>query len=241
MAELMNKSMSEQEQMILIALGEVTAGLIHKMSNSIGHIPVLVNRIERKIDPEDVDTLRKLQQIREGVSDALEFMRSMGRILEVRKAIQIEVDLKLLINDAIQQTRELIVQNAVEIKTDIDNLPSVFANSPLLAEAFRSVINNAVEAMPSGGKLTINGIYDANNSNVVIKIIDTGSGIPEENIDSLFRFGFTTKKDGKGIGLWFSKTVIEQHRGEIEFERNKENGTTFVINLPVSNSVLDGD
>ena len=195
----MNKSMSEQEQVIMIALGEVAAGLIHKMSNSIGHIPSLVNRIERNIDPNDSDTLRKLHQIREGVSDALEYMNSMGKILNVREPTQTEADLQLLLNDAIQQTRELISNNKVEIRIELNNLPLVSANPPLLIEAFRSLINNAVEAMPSGGTLTISGSCDLDNGNVIIKISDTGIGIPEENVDALFKFGFSTKPDGKGI------------------------------------------
>jgi signal transduction histidine kinase len=221
-----------QEREIFAALGEVAAGLIHKMSNTIGHVPALANRIEKSIDPNEEDAIRKLHQIRDGVSDALEYVGSMGKVLELRGFEKREADLSLLISDAIRQTREIIDQNAIKLEEDYADLPVVQVNPPLLIEVFRNIIHNATEAMPSGGLLKIKGIFD--NDKIAIQFIDKGSGILEENLRHLFNLGFSTKKEGKGIGLWFSKKVIEQHQGKITVESEKDKGTTFLIHLPVS-------
>jgi len=152
--------------------------------------------------------------------------------LELRGFEKREADLSLLISDAIRQTREIIDQNAIKLEEDYADLPVVQVNPPLLIEVFRNIIHNATEAMPSGGLLKIKGIFD--NDKIAIQFIDKGSGILEENLRHLFNLGFSTKKEGKGIGLWFSKKVIEQHQGKITVESEKDKGTTFLIHLPVS-------
>jgi signal transduction histidine kinase len=227
--EIANRQAHERE--ILTVLGEVSAGLIHKMSNTIGHVPTLTNRVERSIDSRETDAIHKLHQIRDGVSDALEYIGSLGKILELQKITKAEADPSLLISDSIRQTREIIKSNSIELVEDYDGLPTVFVNSTLLIEVFRNIIQNAVEAMPSGGQLGITGAFT--NDKISIQISDTGCGIVEENIPKLFSPGFSTKKEGKGIGLWFSKTVIEQHQGTISVKSENDKGTIFLITLPV--------
>lgn len=221
-----------QEREIFAALGEIAAGLIHKMSNTIGHVPTLVNRVQKSVDPKEVDAIHKLHQIRDGVSDALEYIGSMGKVLQMRTLTKSEAEPGLLISDAIRQTREVLEQNAVKLDEDYAGLPIIHVNAPLIIEVFRNLIHNAAEAMPTGGLLTIKGSLE--NDGVAIQFLDTGSGIAEENKDQLFKLGFSTKKEGKGIGLWFSQKVVEQHKGKISVTKSEEaQGTTFLVFLPV--------
>lgn len=85
--------------------------------------------------------------------------------------------------------------------------------------------------MPDGGKLKVE--VKRENENAVIKIIDTGVGIPEEIQNKVFDLFFSTKKDGTGMGLAISKSFIEEMKGEIHLISKEKVGTTVIIKLPL--------
>ena len=93
-----------------------------------------------------------------------------------------------------------------------------------------NLITNAVQAMPNGGKLTINAIAKSNST--VITVRDTGVGIPEEAKPKLFQPLFTTKSKGQGFGLSVVKRMTEALNGTVTLESQQGKGTTFTITLP---------
>ncbi len=117
-------------------------------------------------------------------------------------------------------------------------------NEGQLYQVFTNLALNAVQAIPEGSALKINFeyIYIDKHSNIYlnqgyyvrISIIDRGVGIPEDEISKIFNLGYTSKKDGKGIGLAIAKSVIEKHEGYISVESQVGIGTTFHIYLPAS-------
>ena len=100
-----------------------------------------------------------------------------------------------------------------------------------------NLLNNAAEAMPQGGTITIHTRL-ANAQAVEIAISDTGCGIPEENLEKLFTPFFTTKPGGKGTGLGLSIVygIIKMHRGQIAVTSQMGRGTTFTISLPLASA-----
>jgi signal transduction histidine kinase len=101
----------------------------------------------------------------------------------------------------------------------------------MIIEALCNIIRNAVEAMHQGGRLSITA-EKISEDGILIRITDTGCGIPEDKRPKVCKLGFSMKKEGKGIGLWFSNTVVEQHAGTISFMSEKDQGTTFSVFLP---------
>ncbi|HHV94712.1 MAG TPA: hypothetical protein GXX47_09280 [Firmicutes bacterium] len=113
-------------------------------------------------------------------------------------------------------------------------IPPVGGNIKLLNRALRSLIANALDAMPDGGKLTICLIYEKPLRQVRLEIADTGPGIPEEIRNRIFQEMVTTKPRGTGLGLLITSQIIsELHHGEIWFETTPGQGTTFFVRLPV--------
>ena len=137
---------------------------------------------------------------------------------------------KHLVNEILGSVLDKIVKpDTVKI-----NMPSNFVYAMCdfarLEIVFTNLIINAVQAMNNSGQINIE-LFDEEN-NVLIKISDTGSGIPQDVLPQIFEPLFTTKQIGTGLGLASCKKIIEQHNGVINVASTVGSGTTFTITLP---------
>jgi len=105
----------------------------------------------------------------------------------------------------------------------------------MIQRLFINLLLNAVQAMPDGGKLYVKAHREEDSH--VIMIGDTGVGIPEEDVENLFKPLFTTKAKGTGLGLAVCKKIVDAHNGSIEVESKEGKGTIFTVTLPVYTSV----
>ena len=99
-----------------------------------------------------------------------------------------------------------------------------------------NLIFNAIDAMPEGGTLTVQGSWNAARKDIEIEIQDTGFGIPKEDLPRVFDPFYTTKEEGKGLGLGLSTVygIIDRHKGNIDVDSEPGKGTVFTIRLPIS-------
>ena len=100
----------------------------------------------------------------------------------------------------------------------------------LLREAFSNIFSNAMEAMSEGG--LINVAASRTNGTVVVRISDTGQGIPREIKEHLFEPFRSTKSHGSGLGLFAAKHILEMHQGTVEIDSEEGRGTTVTVSLP---------
>jgi signal transduction histidine kinase len=141
---------------------------------------------------------------------------------------------KTSINNVIYDTvNSISIPDTIKVLYRLDkNLPQVKADISKLDQIFRNVILNAVQAMPKGGKLAI--MTDSEDSEWVnISITDTGTGIKKENLNNIFEPLFTTKAKGIGLGLAYTKILVEEHKGSITVLSKVGKGSTFTINIPI--------
>ena len=98
-----------------------------------------------------------------------------------------------------------------------------------------NLIFNAIEAMPQGGRLSVTSRLDPATKYAQLEIQDTGSGIPDENLNRIFDPFFTTKEEGKGTGLGLSIVygVVKNHKGNIEVKSQMGKGSAFVLTFPI--------
>jgi signal transduction histidine kinase len=99
-----------------------------------------------------------------------------------------------------------------------------------LKQALLNIMNNAIEAMPDGGTLSVS--TELSDEAVRLEIADTGKGMPPEMLEDIFRLHYSTKKSGSGIGLYVARLVAESHGGDLIVESTEQRGTTFTLVLP---------
>jgi two-component system, NtrC family, sensor histidine kinase HydH len=105
-------------------------------------------------------------------------------------------------------------------------------DSEQIRQVLLNLVLNAVEASPEGAEIFVR--VERTAERVAIDVEDAGSGIPEEAVDHIFDPFFTTKTQGTGLGLAISSTIVSQHNGTLSFHRNERGGTTFRIDLPMT-------
>ena len=139
-----------------------------------------------------------------------------------------EVDLKLIIDDMLKKNG---LPENVELSIKVEPAARKFiADSTFINRIVHNLVNNAVQAMPNGGKLIINAYRD--EKGIVMTVEDTGVGIPEQIRSKLFTPMFTTKTKGQGFGLAVIKRMTEVLGGTVTLESQEGKGTTFIIRLP---------
>lgn len=142
------------------------------------------------------------------------------------------------VNRTVEEMVELVKNEFLNEKVKIDlrlaeNLPPIMGNANYLQQVFLNFLLNARDAMPHGGTITIE--TELKGFNILVRFADTGTGIEPQHVSKIFNPFFTTKGEGKGTGLGLSicKTIVAQHRGEIQVQSAVGKGTTFTVVLPV--------
>jgi signal transduction histidine kinase len=123
------------------------------------------------------------------------------------------------------------------------DLPLVWGYTDQLTQVMLNIIVNAIQAMPTGGKLRLEtcAANDGAAPLAAARVGDTGFGIPEEQLSRIFTPFFTTKRDGTGLGLALCAEIVAEHRGRITVESTPGRGSTFTVLLPALNANSAGD
>lgn len=215
----------------LSALGELSAGMAHEIRNPLGSIKGAAEILRDDYGPDEPK--REFIHILLKETDRLN--RIVQEFLGFARPKQPEFQQSDL-NDAVESVLALTSQEAkkagVKVEKRLD--PSIGKRSldaGLLKQAFLNLVLNAIQAMPSGGVLTVESALGKDG--IAVRVSDTGEGISEENRKKLFSPFFTTKRDGTGLGLAITYRIIRNHKGDIGVESELGKGTTFTVRLPV--------
>ncbi|MBW1850044.1 MAG: GHKL domain-containing protein [Deltaproteobacteria bacterium] len=225
------------------SLGKLAAGVAHQLNNPLGGITLFAKLILEEYDLPDgaKEDLRRVlkdaKRCRDTVKELLEFTRQTRHFMRPHDVNQaLSRTLFLLENQA-------LLHNIAIEKNLAASLPFVPADIQQLNHLFMNIILNAVQAMEGKGKLIVQSYLTEDSQHACIKISDTGPGIPADILPHIFEPFFTTKEEGEGTGLGLSLAynIVEKHSGTIKAESRPEEGTTFIIQLPVTTKSHGGD
>jgi len=224
-----------------LSLGKLFPFLAHEIRNPLhaigGALTVLQRRCNLKDDTiaQSIEIIREeVQRLNQFMQECLDFSRPPAR----RRFAQ--TDLNEVIRSSLNTLAPVIEAHPekIEVITRLDDdLPKIKANFNEIKQVCLNILKNAIEAIKKRGKLEIHTSSAPHEKPryAVINIIDTGTGINEENLPYLFDPFFSTKSRGAGLGLALcKKIVVENHRGQIDIESKKNIGTTVTITLPFS-------
>ncbi len=228
----------------MIALGKLVASSVHEINNPIAGIHTLAKLMLRTLD-EDQFEAKELEEFRRYLELVAHESSRCGHIVSnlLSFSRQKEMELRPVhINDTIRSVillcqHRMQLQN-IAVHEELDpKLPEITGDYNQIQQCIMNLIFNAMEAMPDGGKLTVRTSCKGKNGMVHIDISDTGCGIPEENLSIIFEPFFSTKEEGKGVGLGLSVVygIIGEHRGNIFVDSKVGSGSTFTIRFPTVN------
>lgn len=220
----------------LAYLGKLAGGLAHEIKNPLSTIMVnldlLREDLEGRGESTDKMALRKveiLKQETERLEEMLEDFLSLTKGLEI-DASPLNID--TVVEEVLDFVGPELQRRGVEVRKFFDaDIPPCKADRNLIKQALLNIVINAKDAMKDGGELMVR--TSAGPDSVRISITDTGSGIPDSQLQRIWDPYFTTKKEGSGLGLPTAKRIIEEHGGTIEALSEPGRGSSFTIVLPI--------
>jgi signal transduction histidine kinase len=222
------KQMIRQEK--FASIGEIAAGIAHEIGNSLAIIVAYSKMLVNK--GCDEDTKECLNYIMDAATRMDRITKNL--LMYAKPSYQQEL---LDINRIIEESISVVLfqcerdDTSCRIEKNLsEGLPSVMGNRGELQQVFINLFINSVQAMPQGGTISVS--TEKIDKDIVINVIDTGEGIPEERRERIFDPFFTTKPKGTGLGLSITQRIIENHKGEILVCSEPGKGTTFIIRLP---------
>lgn len=239
----MMKELEDRESILIQshkmrAVGTLTSGVAHELNNPLNNITITAHMLL-----EDFETLSDDEQkemVRDVVSESKRATRIISNLLDFAResSSQLEpLDLAQLLEDTIKLAANQIKLSGTHIEFQAtDNLPKVHGDSQQLRQVFLNLILNAIDASSKGGAIKVMVLPADEPNYIAIKVIDTGSGIPDHILGSIFDPFFTTKGKGKGtgLGLSVSQGIVAKHGGKIRVISRIDHGTTFTVTLPVT-------
>jgi len=234
----------------LKSLGELAGGVAHDFNNVLaailGRVQLLRMNLETPAGSKErrkvvLELKKGLEIIEKASLDGAETVRRIQEFSRRRtddKNIT-RVDINELIVHVLEFTRTRWKNEAeskgirIIIRKELSSLPPIAGSASELREVFTNLINNAIDAMPQGGKVKIKTLK--NNSHISVMLEDTGIGIPKAIRDRIFDPFFTTKgPQSTGLGMSVSYGIINRHGGTIKMKSVEGKGTSFAIQLPLS-------
>ena len=216
----------------LSASSRVTRGVAHEVKNPINAIVLHLQLLQNKLAQQEPDTRRHMDIIDSEIRRLDRVVQTLVDFTRPRDLHLEEIDFRRLLEDVALLAAPDAEQHGVTVDLHMpaENLP-VKVDIDLVKQAILNVVINGVQAMPSGGLLTISARQE--NGTALAEVQDQGGGIPKELHDKVFELYFTTKKEGSGIGLAQTYQILQWHYGSVDFE-SADKGTVFRFRIPIA-------
>ncbi|MBN2417196.1 hypothetical protein JXO52_15270 [bacterium] len=217
----------------LAAFGKATSTIVHEIRNPLTSIKMSLTALTRRLQLD----ARDQQCLEVAITEVIRLERMLRDMLDFTKP--------LILRFAPQQVEDVITHVLRILENELaaghvtvtfakgKKLPAVKMDIDRISQVMTNLIINSLQAMPSGGQITIKTGEDPVRKRVSITIIDSGIGIQTEDIEHLFEPFFTSKPSGTGLGLTVAHKIITAHSGSIDITSEQNRGTTVLLTLPL--------
>jgi PAS domain S-box-containing protein len=219
----------------LSTLGNLAAGVAHEIRNPLNAISIAAQRLKNEFVPEkDKEQYANFTQTI--LKEIKRLDQTINQFLSLAKAQKLNLastNIGSFLFEVVSLMEIEAKEKGFTIEKDIGGDLQIRIDREEMKKALVNIILNGIQAMSSGGKMNLSGMLDSSRKEYIIRIEDSGPGIPEENLPRIFQPYFTTKEKGTGLGLAIAYRIINDHKGKIEVESKTGKGTTFTVRLPV--------
>ena len=224
----------------LVSLGRMAAGVAHEINNPLAAISELTGVVQdvlpaeeaAKLEDGDVvlDYLGRIQNQVERARSVTHRMLGFARRMEPRLEA---VDVNQVIMESYSFVEKEALFNNVKVDLDLDgSLGPIWSDRTQLQQVFLNLMDNALDAVGQGGKVVVTSGLEGKN--LVVRVNDSGPGVPPEIAERIFDPFFTTKEPGQGTGLGLSvcHSIMQRLGGSLTLEKNKGEGAVFMVRIP---------
>jgi signal transduction histidine kinase len=212
--------------------GRIAASIAHEIRNPLSNVALSVQQLKEAF-PEDSPWARHVDIITRN-TERINFL--ITELLNCARPPKLNMqphDIHEILEGILDSIKTKTASHRIDVRKRFTNRASVMnVDKEQINRVFSNVLINALESMPDGGQMTIATGIEGNF--FVVKVQDTGGGIPEEDIIRIFDPFFSTKASGVGLGLSTTYGIVVSHGGTIGVESERKKGTIFTISLPVN-------
>jgi two-component system, sporulation sensor kinase E len=227
---------SAMESERINAIKNLAAGLAHEIGNPLNALNIHLQLLSRELREVKDEAVRKsLQELTDVARTEIARLDAINTqflgAIRPSKPMLAPEQLTEVLEETLKILKTEFKNRAIQVSVDIpEAVPAVRLDRQQIKQVFFNLIKNALEAMPDGGSLKI--VFGVGDAFVEISFLDTGVGIPQEELGRIFEPYHTTKKKGSGLGLMIVQRIVEDHGGEIEVASKPGQGACFKIRLP---------
>lgn len=221
----------------LTAVGQMTAQIAHEIKNPLGSIRFAAEVLKRQGPANHADALSTIQVIERSVDHLAAICAELSEFARPKKLTRVETNLNNLLDDLLPMVADRLTSKQMQIGKQYDSeIPAGYYDCTELKKLFLNLIINAIEASEPGSSIELrtrhNGYVD-----ILVEIVDQGSGMDPETQKRLFEPFYTTKEKGTGLGMAIAKQIAELHSGDLTVISRAGAGTTATVRLPLTKFV----
>jgi len=217
----------------MVAIGKLTSGVAHEINNPLGGLLNCIYHFKRGDLPSERQK-EYFQLMEDGIKRIQKTVTNLLEYAHTPNLDRFPTDFNFIIEKSLSLLDYQIRKKQIEVVKEIsDKLPSIEVDRNQMSQVFVNIFLNSIQAMEGGGALKIGAVIS--EGRLVVKISDTGKGIPEDTLTKVFDPFFTTKGENKGtgLGLWITQGIVERHGGTIQLSSQEGKGTTVEIQFPI--------
>lgn len=229
----------------LASIGQLAAGVAHEINNPLGTIMLYASMMKKKVEKSDCVDQQNTEDLKLIIDEANRCKNIVSDLLNFARQGKLrvgDVNIQKLISGIVKTIKLNPQYSDIIFKVDSElSNTTIEGDNDQIKQVFLNLINNSCEALETSEIKNVTINITKKDENLIINVIDTGCGIPQENINKIFTPFFTTKKIGKGTGLGLAIIygIIKMHKGDIKVKSTIGKGTEFIIALPIKHNNIN--